>query len=130
MKKLLVLILIFLLLMNVCYLPQILRSGNMLLYGKKWLCAMLIMLAQSPSISILLFGRSVLMEGRTWWPEGHQIGFDLFFFFLIAFCCHCSGSKSFPSLCNTMNSSKSGSSVLCYFPEVSQIHVHWVDGAI
>ena len=39
-------------------------------------------------------------------------------------------AKSCPILCNLMDSSIPGSSVLCYLPEFAQIHVHWVSDAI
>ena len=39
-------------------------------------------------------------------------------------------TKSCPILCNLMDSSIPGSSVLCYLPEFAQIHVHWVSDAI
>ena len=38
--------------------------------------------------------------------------------------------KSCPALCNPMDSSIPGSSVLCYLPEFGQIHVHLVNDAI
>ena len=40
------------------------------------------------------------------------------------FCC--SVTKSRPTLCNPMDCSMPGSSVLHYNPECAQIHVHWV----
>ena len=44
---------------------------------------------------------------------------------------HCSFSvaKSCPTLCNLMDCSISGFSVLHYLPELVQIHVHWVGNA-
>ena len=40
------------------------------------------------------------------------------------FCC-CSVTKSCPALCDPMDWSTPGSSVLYYLPELAQIHVHW-----
>ena len=44
-------------------------------------------------------------------------------------CCCCSVFKSCPTLCNPMDCSMPGSSVLHYLPEFAQIHVHWVGDA-
>ena len=41
----------------------------------------------------------------------------------------CSVAKSCPTLCNYMDRSTPGSSVLRYLPEFAQIHVHWVGDA-
>ena len=41
------------------------------------------------------------------------------------FCCH-SVTKSCPTLCDPLCCSTSESSVLCYFPDFAQIHVHSV----
>ena len=43
------------------------------------------------------------------------------------FCC--SVAKSWPALCDPMDSSTPGSSLLHYLPEFAQIHVNWVDNA-
>ena len=48
----------------------------------------------------------------------------------IVFCCCCSVAKSYPALCNPMDSSMSGFPVLYYLPEIVQIHVHWVRDGI
>ena len=45
-------------------------------------------------------------------------------------CLHCSISKSCLVLCDSMNCSKPGSSVLHYIPEFAQTHIHWVSDAI
>ena len=45
-------------------------------------------------------------------------------------CCCCSVAKSCLTLCDPMDRSTVGSSVLHYLPEFAQIHVHWVDDAI
>ena len=46
-------------------------------------------------------------------------------------CCHCcSVAKSCLTLCNPMDCSKLGSSVLHYLLEFAQIHVHWVGNVI
>ena len=42
----------------------------------------------------------------------------------------CSVAKSCPTLCNPMNFSTPGSSVLHCLPELAQIHVHWVGHAV
>ena len=42
----------------------------------------------------------------------------------------CSVAKSCLTLCNPMDCSTSGSSVLCYLLEFAQIHIHWVSDAI
>ena len=44
--------------------------------------------------------------------------------------CYCSVDKSCLTLCNPMDCSIPGFPVLCYLPEFSQTHVHWVDDAI
>ena len=45
--------------------------------------------------------------------------------------CHCcSVTKSCPTLWDPMDCSTTGFSVLHYFPEFAQIHVHWVGDAI
>ena len=46
------------------------------------------------------------------------------------FCCFCSVAWSCPTLCNPMNCSMPGFSVLHYLPELAQTHVHWVSDAI
>ena len=45
-------------------------------------------------------------------------------------CCCCSVAKLCLTLCNSMDCSMPGSSVLHYLPEFAQIHVHWVGDAI
>ena len=45
-------------------------------------------------------------------------------------CCCCSVTKSCPALCNSMDCSMPGSSVLYYLPEFAQIHAHWVSDVI
>ena len=47
----------------------------------------------------------------------------------ISFCC-CSVSKSCPTLCNSMDCSRPGSSAFCYFLEFAQIHARWVHDII
>ena len=44
--------------------------------------------------------------------------------------CCCSVARSCPTLCDLMDCSTPGSSVLHCLPEFAQIHVHWVDDAI
>ena len=44
-------------------------------------------------------------------------------------CCHCSSAKSCPILCDSVNYSTLGFSVLHYLPVFTQIHVHWVGDA-
>ena len=46
------------------------------------------------------------------------------------FICCCSVAKSSLTLCDCMDCSMPGSSVLHYLPEFVQIHVHWVSDAI
>ena len=45
-------------------------------------------------------------------------------------CCCCSVTMSCPTLCDPMDCSTPGSSVLHYIPEYAQILVHWVSDAI
>ena len=45
-------------------------------------------------------------------------------------CCCCSVAKLCPTLCDPMNCSTPGSSVLHYLPEFVHTHVHWVGDAI
>ena len=45
-------------------------------------------------------------------------------------CCCYSVTKSHPALCNPMDYSPPGSSVLHYLPKFAQTHVYWVSGAI
>ena len=44
-------------------------------------------------------------------------------------CCHCSVAKLCPALCDSVNCSTLGFSVLHYLPEFAHIHVHWVGDA-
>ena len=44
--------------------------------------------------------------------------------------CNCSVTQSCPTLCDPMDCSMSGSSVLHYLLKFAQIHVHWVGDAI
>ena len=46
-----------------------------------------------------------------------------------SFCCY-SVTKACPTLCDLMDHSMLGASVLHCLPEFAQIHVHWVDVAI
>ena len=48
----------------------------------------------------------------------------------ILVCCCCSFAKSSPALCNRMDCSTPGSSVLIYLLEFTQIHVRWVGDTI
>ena len=45
-------------------------------------------------------------------------------------CCCCSVAQLCPTLCDPMDCSTQGSTVLLYLPEFAQIHVHWVSDAI
>ena len=45
-------------------------------------------------------------------------------------CCYCSVAKLCTTLCDPMNYSTPGFSVLPYLPEFAQAHVHWVSDAI
>ena len=45
-------------------------------------------------------------------------------------CCCCSVAQSCPTLCNPMDCSMPGFSVLHYLPELAQTHTHWVGDAI
>ena len=45
------------------------------------------------------------------------------------YCC-CSVAKSCPTLCNPVDCSTPGSSVLHYLLEFAQIHIHWLDHTI
>ena len=51
------------------------------------------------------------------------------FHMVIPICC-CSVAKSCPTLCNPMDCSTPGSSVLNCLLEFAQIHVHWVSDAV
>ena len=55
-----------------------------------------------------------------------SISFSLFPFIAYFLRCWCSIAKSCPTLCNCMDHSTPGSSVLHYLPELARIHVHWV----
>ena len=55
-----------------------------------------------------------------------SISFSLFPFIAYFLRCCCSIAKSCPTLCNCMDHSTPGSSVLHYLPELARIHVHWV----
>ena len=48
----------------------------------------------------------------------------------ILVCCCCSFAKSCPTLCNPIDWSMPGSSVLIYLLEFAQNHAHWVSDAI
>ena len=59
-------------------------------------------------------------------PLSHQcvkIGVQVFWGSL----CYCSVTKLCLTLCNAMDCSMPGSSVLHYLPEFAQIHIHWVE---
>ena len=61
---------------------------------------------------------------RRYWATAQRLGtHDL------TNCC-CSVTKSCPTLCNPMNCSTPGSSILYYLPEFAQIHVHWISDAV
>ena len=49
---------------------------------------------------------------------------------IFTFCCCCSVAKSCLTLCDPMDCSTPGFSVLYYHPEFAQIHVHWVSVAV
>ena len=51
-------------------------------------------------------------------------------FAMVRHCGRCSVAMSRLTLCYPTSCSKPGSSVLHYFPEFAQVHVHWVDDAI
>ena len=46
-----------------------------------------------------------------------------------SFCC-CSVAKSCPTLCDSMDCSMLGFTILCYFPDFAQTYVHGVNDAI
>ena len=48
----------------------------------------------------------------------------------LPFCCCCSVAKSCPTLCNPMDCSMPGSSVLHYLSEFAQAYAQWVSDAI
>ena len=52
--------------------------------------------------------------------------FRLWFPCFCEFCCHCSVTKSCPTLCDPMDYSTPGSPILHYLPEFAQIHVHFI----
>ena len=62
------------------------------------------------------------MHAFTW----NKINLSLWF--RLHYCC--SVAKLCLTLCNPMDSSVPGSSVLLYIPELAQIHAHWVGHAI
>ena len=43
---------------------------------------------------------------------------------MLIYCCCCSVAKSYPTLCDPVDFSTPGSSVLHYLPKFAQIHVH------
>ena len=45
-------------------------------------------------------------------------------------CCCCSFDKSCLTLCDPMDCSTPGLPVPHYLPEIAQVHVHWIGGAI
>ena len=47
----------------------------------------------------------------------------------VMYCC-CSVGKSCPTLCNPMDCSTLGSSLLHYLLEFAQIHIHWAGGTV
>ena len=53
--------------------------------------------------------------------------FLIFFYF---FCCCCSVTRLCPTVCDPMDCSMQGFSVLHYLPEFGQTHVHWIGHAI
>ena len=57
----------------------------------------------------------IIQPGNQWACSNHRNG-----------SCCCSITQSCPTLCNPMDCSIPGSSVLHCFPEFAQTHVHWV----
>ena len=51
-------------------------------------------------------------------------------YFVWPCCCCCSTPKSCPTLCNPMDCSTPGFTILHYLLEFAQTHVHWVGDAI
>ena len=56
--------------------------------------------------------------------------FSLFIYVFFFFFCSCSVAQSHPTLCDLMDCSMPGLSVLHHLPEVAQTHVHRVSDAI
>ena len=56
--------------------------------------------------------------------------YDIAFNKICWFICCCSVAKSFPTLCDPMDCSMPGSSVLHWVPEFAQIGVHWFGDAV
>ena len=66
-------------------------------------------------LTLFLFAQVVqLIRYQYYWPK---------------WCC-CSVAKAFLTLCDPVNCSMPGSSVLFYLPEFAQIHIHWVSDDI
>ena len=75
-------------------------------------------------------------SAQEWWQKPQSIlaavwitGPDSEWHFSCFYCC-CSGSQLCLTLCNLMDLSTPGSSVLHCLPEFAQIRVHWVSEAI
>ena len=51
-------------------------------------------------------------------------------FFLSEHCCYCSIAQLGPTLCDPMDCSTPGFSVLHHLPDFAHIHIHWVSDAI
>ena len=81
---------------------------------------------------------SKCMEQRIEWKEkrlesegSFRYEWRIFNLVFIIHCCHCcSVSKLCHTLCDPMDCSAPGFSVLHYLPEFAQTHVHWVSDAI
>ena len=80
--------------------------------GDFWGNAVSVVLGQDPDISNFKLSR---------WFSGTKLNHQ---------CCCCSVAKLRPTLCDPMDCSAPGSSVLHYLPMVPQTHVHQVDDAI
>ena len=63
-----------------------------------------------------------------YWICKGEVAFSTLFYYW-SICC-CSVTLLCLALCDPMDCSKTGFSVLHYFPELAQTHVHWVDDAI
>ena len=80
----------------------------------KWVC----------KHELSLFNSHIVNSKHTMCKQGQLINT-----IYVMFCC-CSVAKSCPTLCDSMDCSTPGSSVLQYLPESVQTHVHWVSDTI
>ena len=80
-----------------------------------------------------MFIATLFTIARTWkqpnCPSTEEWIKKLWYIYTMEYCC-CSVTRSFLTLCNSMDCSTPPLSVPHYLPEFAQVHVHWIGDAI